>query len=122
MHVASAQGDDKPGHGIGVPGGQQKVNVVGHEGVGVKGAPFFLERLAQPVEIGLVVFFAEEAGLANFGVSELHLIRRVTPVPEHSERAPRAIAACPANNRQVDWSPGGSTGRAVPVQSGRIHR
>ena len=38
--------------------------MVGHEGVGMQRALFFYERLAQPVKVGLVVFFAEEAGFA----------------------------------------------------------
>ena len=40
----------------------------------MKRAVFFLKRLAQPVKIGLVVFFAEEAGLAV--MSPLHDVQR----------------------------------------------
>ena len=38
--------------------------MIGHKGVGVERALFFLQGLAQPVEVGLVVFFAKEAGFA----------------------------------------------------------
>ena len=50
------------------------MDMVGHEGVGVKRALFFLQGLAQPVKIGLVVFFAEEAGFAV--MPALHDVQR----------------------------------------------
>ena len=40
----------------------------------MQGAAFFLERLAQPVKIGLVVFFSKEAGLSV--VPALHDVQR----------------------------------------------
>ena len=38
--------------------------MVCHQGVGVKHAPLFLQGFAQPVEVGLVVLFSEEARFA----------------------------------------------------------
>ncbi len=52
----------------------QQMDVVGHQGVGVKGASFPLQGYTQPVQRGLVVFFAEEAGFAV--VPALHDMQR----------------------------------------------
>ena len=52
----------------------QQMDMVGHEGVGMRSALFFYERLAQPVKTGLVVFFAEEAGFAV--MPALHDVQR----------------------------------------------
>lgn len=70
MHVAPPKGNDEPGDGFRPVGGDQQVDVVGHEGVGVQRAVFFLEGFAQPVKIGLVIFFTKEAGFAV--MSPLH--------------------------------------------------
>ena len=50
------------------------MHMVGHEGEGMQRALFFYERLAQPVKVGLVVFFAEEAGFA--AMPALHDVQR----------------------------------------------
>lgn len=51
LHVAPAQGDDEPRDGFGVLGRDKQMDVVCHQGVGVKRAPLFLQGFAQPVEI-----------------------------------------------------------------------
>jgi hypothetical protein len=68
--IAPPEGDDEPGDGVRPVRGDQQVDVVGHEGVSVQRAVFFLEGFSQPVKIGLVVFFTEEAGFAV--MSTLH--------------------------------------------------
>jgi len=43
-------------------GRDQQVGVVGHEYVGMQGASLLVQCFSQPVEIGMVVFFAKETG------------------------------------------------------------
>lgn len=64
LHVAPAQGDDEPRDALGALGRDKQMDVVRHEGVGMKRAPLLLQGFAQPVEVGLVVLFSEEAGFA----------------------------------------------------------
>jgi len=52
------------------------MDVVGHQRVGVKRAVLFLQRFAQPVEVGLIIFFAKEARFAV--VPALHDVQRHT--------------------------------------------
>jgi hypothetical protein len=47
--------------------------VVGHEHVGVQRTSFIVQRFAQPMQIGFVVFFSKEAGFAV--LSPLHDVR-----------------------------------------------
>ena len=59
------------GDGVGtIRRNQQVYVVVGHQGVGVKSAMFFFKCFAQPVKIGLIIFFAKEAGFTV--MSPLH--------------------------------------------------
>ena len=48
--------------------------MVGHQHVRVKRTSFLVQRFVQPVQIGMVVFFAEEAGFAV--VTALHDVQR----------------------------------------------
>ena len=64
LHVAPAKGDDEPRDGFGALGRDKEMDVVCHQGVGMKRATLFLQGFAQPVEVGLVVLFSEEAGFA----------------------------------------------------------
>ena len=50
------------------------MDVVGHQRVGVKRAVLFLQRFAQPVEVCLIILFAEEARFAV--VPALHEVQR----------------------------------------------
>lgn len=70
MHVAPAKGDDEPRDGFGALGRDEQMDVVRHQGVSMKRAPLFLQGFAQPVEVGLVVLFSEEARFA--GMPTLH--------------------------------------------------
>lgn len=74
LHVTPTDGDDEVGHGFCVLWREQQVYVVGHEGVGMQGEVFFAQGFAQPVQVSVVVFFCEEAGLAI--VSSLHDVQR----------------------------------------------
>lgn len=64
LHVAPAKGDDEPRDSFGALGCDKQVDVVRHQRVGMKRAPLFLQGFAQPVEVGLVVLFPEEARFA----------------------------------------------------------
>lgn len=57
-----------------LPGRKQQVNMVGHERVGMQRTVFLLKRLAQPVQIGLIIFFVKKTGFAI--VSALHDVQR----------------------------------------------
>ncbi len=48
--------------------------MVGHQRVGVKRALLFLQGFPQPVEVGLIIFFAKEARFAV--VPALHDVQR----------------------------------------------
>ena len=48
--------------------------MVGHEGVGVERTLLLLQRLAQPVQVGAVVFFVKKARLAI--MPSLHDVQR----------------------------------------------
>lgn len=50
------------------------MHVIGHQGVGVQGAAFFVQCLASPMQVGVVVLFGEEAGLTV--VPSLHDVQR----------------------------------------------
>ena len=74
LHLAPTQRDDDSGNGFRPLWCNQQMDMVRHEGVGERRALFFYERLAQPVKVGLVVFFAEEAGFAV--MPALHDVQR----------------------------------------------
>lgn len=74
LHVAPPEGDDKPGDGFRPLRRDQQVDMVSHERVGMQRAAFLFKRLAQPVKVGPVIFFGEEAGLTV--VSALHDVQR----------------------------------------------
>ena len=46
------------------------MDAIGHQHVGVQGAPRLPERFSQPMQVALAIFFREEAGLAI--VATLH--------------------------------------------------
>lgn len=50
--------------------------MVGHQGIGMQGAPFFLQGLAQPVQVSMVVLFGKETRLAV--MAALHNVKRHT--------------------------------------------
>lgn len=74
LHVASAEGDDELGDGGGIGGGDEQVDVVAHQGVGVQCAMFFVQGSVKPVQVGVVILFGKEAGLAV--VAALHDVQR----------------------------------------------
>ena len=57
-------------------GREQEVHRVGHQGIGMQGAPFFLHGLARPVQVSMVVLFGKETRLAV--MAALHNVKRHT--------------------------------------------
>ena len=64
MYVAPSQGYDEPVDRCYPFERDQPVYMVGHEGIDVERAALLFQRFAQPVQVGLVVFLAKEAGFA----------------------------------------------------------
>lgn len=76
LRIAPPQRHYQLGHRSRLARRQQQVHMIGHEHIGMQRTASFTQRLAKPVEIGFVIVFAEEAGLAI--MAALHDVQRHT--------------------------------------------
>jgi len=76
LDVAPADRDNQPRDRGRVFWGEQEMDMVGHQHVGVKLAVLVLQGVAQPAEVGVAILIVEKAGSAI--VATLHDVQRYT--------------------------------------------
>jgi len=77
LYVTAPHADNDPRNRSGACGRNQQMDVVGHQHVGVQRATLARQRLAEPLQVGMVVLFVEEARLTimNYGDSLLNALK-----------------------------------------------